>query len=470
MWILRGSRRVVLDTLGATDDDGKIAPKEIEGFPEDNLSKNEVILVWDTRPSVPSDLPSLAIVPQEEPRDFLAWTSTFFPGFLPFTAFVRVLDVRTARELWKHTRMRQSQVSNRQLRETQTYCVGLILGEVITQAPDMLDSSSLSPLVCASTLSFCMSKALLLQVLDDCGDRIVEKWSLARHLLDQPERKLSADAIRNIWSILAEVLNGDQFALRSRQLPAPSGIIVRASLELKTTRKIESSTWRELVGRELAGVPEKMQGPREERVSRFESAVSSLSHDARINLGTASFVCGYLASLIEPGSLAYAKLVAPHLGRFPTAMLWYGLCAGMERGNILLSQFSALGRRVMRDLQLTEGFLTTPNSDIAIEELEVFFEGDKPLHEFQRSSPRHISIEIFPGINTLLNWPDRTVREQPDYLDSEFLVQKIGQAIQSLNDVQRKLVSPKRHQPSVITRERPPLATNLPKERGKRRR
>ncbi len=274
------------------------------------------------------------------------------------------------------------------------------------------------------------------------------------------------------------VLNEDRFTLKSKQLTAPSGAMVRACLELKTSQKIDLQTWRDLVGssRDLHSAQEKMQGSREERVTRFESAVWSLSQGTAVNPEVASFLCGYLASLIDPGSLSHVRLVSPFLDRFPTAMLWYGLCAGLQQKSDVLSQFNALGRRVLRDIVNPESLLGRPQSDIAIDELDVFLRGDKPLRDFHRSSPRHISIELSPRIHTIMNWPDRSGREQRDsiesrgYADIEYLAKQLGQAIQSLNRIRSGLEASKRFETGPGPREKALPPTSITKDRSKRRR
>ena len=470
MWILRGTRRILLEVLGANGGTSQIALQQTVPAPPSELKRDELVLMWELEQGPKLDLPSLAVIPNGELNDFLAWTSTFAPGFLPFTAFVRVLEARATKTFWKYTEPALGEGAN--------YCAGLILGEVISQASQKIDPASLSPLGCASTLSYCMARALGLGLLDECADRIVEKWAQARHLLGQPDRKLRVEAIRDVWLILADVLNGDRFTLRNRLGSAASGAIVHGCLELKTASQIALHTWRDLVGnsKELLVARERMQGPREERVTRFEDAVANLAHTPTVNPEVASFLCGYLASLIDPGSLTHARLLSPLLDRFPTALLWYGLCAGFHQKNELLSQFNALGRRVLRDVVNPESLLSRPQSDIAIEELEVFLRGDKPLREFHRGSPKHISIEIAPRIRTTLNWPDHSAREQEDltgsrgYADNEYVGKQLGQVIQSLNQIRDRLVGPKRFQPESIPRDKVLPSAGFIKDRGKRRR
>jgi hypothetical protein len=469
MWTRRGSRRVLLDILGGNGEPSQTSPKEVQGFPQDELQKDELLLIWELKPNADSELPALVILPNGESNDFLAWISTFAPGFLPFTAFVRVLETSVAKTFLKPI--------HPALSETESCCAGLILGEVFSEVSDRIDTNSLTPIGCASTLSYCMSRALALELLDDNADRIMDKWCFARQLLGQPDRKLRAEAIRDIWLILADILKGDRFILKNTQAAAAPGVVVRACLELKKGQRIEAHTWRELVAnsKDLLFIPEKMQGPREERVARFETSVSSLTHGVAVNWGAASFLCGHLASLIEPGSLSHFRMISPLLARFPTAMLWYGLCAGLQKKSQLLNQFNALGRRVTRDIGKPEPFLSRPQSDIAIDELEVLLRGDKPRRDFHRSSPKQISIEISPRIHTILNWaerstPDQDLAESSRYSGNEFLAKQLAQAIQSLNQIQNRLAISGRSQTDLNERNKTAPPTVISKDRAKRRR
>ncbi len=152
MWIRRGSRRVLLDALGANGGASQSGTKEIQALPQDEPQRDEVFLIWEFDPGSQRTLPGLVIVPNGELKDLLAWVSTFAPGFLPLTAFTRVLDLRAARTFWK--------LAHPMLGESESCCAGLILGEVISQAPERIEPTSLSPLGCASTLSYCMASAL----------------------------------------------------------------------------------------------------------------------------------------------------------------------------------------------------------------------------------------------------------------------------------------------------------------------
>jgi hypothetical protein len=165
---------------------------------------------------------------------------------------------------------------------------------------------------------------------------------------------------------------------------------------------------------ELMNLERLMNGPREERVTMFERYVEMLLQGASRDPSFTEFICGYLLSLISPGTLEHTHLLIPSLERVPGALLWYGLCAGLERGSKISRHFGGLGRRMLRDLLRSETLLDLPTCDIAISELEVLAAAPDML-EFRRANQNSVVVELAPFINAQMRMAGRS--ERPAQVD-----------------------------------------------------
>lgn len=90
-----------------------------------------------------------------------------------------------------------------------------------------------------------------------------------------------------------------------------------------------------------------MQGllrkPREKRIAAIDMALLVLSQAPVEARGVAAFLAGYVTSLVGPGSLEHAALLAQYAKAHPTAFMWYGVCSNVV-GRVKAS-FQATGLR-----------------------------------------------------------------------------------------------------------------------------
>jgi len=181
----------------------------------------------------------------------------------------------------------------------------------------------------------------------------------------------------------------------------------------------------------------------------FEESLSDDIFQDLPNGGTRPFVCGYLASLIDPGSIKHFGLVWPFLPEYPTALLWYGLCASLRSKHEILRSFKGLGRRLIRDLLLPDNLVGRPLADICLDELEVRLRGEHPLMDFHRTYSRNVVVELAPRVSTIIKLTERNSVQQmslPEQFGSqeemplrEELLSKVETAIRTLHDVTSKL-------------------------------
>jgi hypothetical protein len=144
-----------------------------------------------------------------------------------------------------------------------------------------------------------------------------------------------------------------------------------------------------------------LHGPREHRVRIFERILHGPN---QLDPVTSSFLAGLLADQIGPGSFEHVDLLLPYLDQYPTALLWYGLCAGLHPDSEVQRVGNCLGRRILRDLLAPDRILSRPKYDIAVSELEVHLDREEPL-EFRTASQNHLAVELLPGVPAYMKWP-----------------------------------------------------------------
>ena len=417
------SRKSFLDLLQAASAPSQAelnASDRIHSLPHDT---EEIQLIWaqenldrrSRRQTTSSLLPGVILVGEGKKRDFLAWAWTYLPEFRPLTAYARVLD---ADEYRSFSRI-QSSPSVGSFEEG---CLGMIMGEAATYAESRQDKKLiLTPLSCASTFSHAMARILALSGDGDLleSDEIVcTLWIKARNLTKQRQTRLKPEELTLPWRVLLQIYATEEgYRRSSRDVPE---IVYDTCLSLTNQSELSPNTWNHLASYypELREAQVEMQSTRERRVLFFEHFLLSLSGGRSPDPAFASFLCGFLASQIGPGTLDYLSLIIPLLDRFPSALLWYGLCSGLQKRSSLYGFSGGLGRRVLREILRNETLFDSPQGDLAIAELEVVAVNDTASTEFRTGAQGGLAIEILPLVNTTVRWPIKQA-EQPELFPTE---------------------------------------------------
>jgi hypothetical protein len=384
--------------------------------------------IWFRDPEGNTDLPTILVTSDGQERDWLAWFVTFAPTIRPFTALCRVLG---RSDFTEHFDTMQPA----DLGKFENACLGLIFGEVLSSEDGLAKTKDpLTASACASVLSYALVRRLAIRkrVLFDEGN-LPERWTLVRKITRQRERELVIPEVVRVSEILGSLLRKDSPSNSSNR-------ILMACHELAEGGELISSA--SAFGTDFEQLANSMQGTREERVELFERVLEkSITSESSTE---ESFTLGYLASRIFPGTLTHAPLLAPARQNHPSAMLWYGVCAGLSSECNLFAEFGGVGRRVLRDLLALDDFQTRPRADIASSELEILLSGERP-DDFPVTSPSQLSIELEPGISTVVNWSSRArARRSPEFTasrpdDSAWVEQELGITISKLIDLQRRL-------------------------------
>lgn len=440
MWMKSVTRKEFLDVIQTERPVGPGYEVQAEFGLAALYGADELCLIWREDPGGTRSLPAAVLVKADRRRDFLAWVLTYLPAFRPFTAYFRVVEPSMA----ERALQRRGPPSLGRLEEA---CLGLILGEAGTYLECEGPPRSLSLTGCASTYSFAMARGLSTGILDSENDPVSSSWAAARVLTRQQKLKLTTEELRGAWAVLLYLRANGGTAGRAIVGRTPPEIMA-ACMDLYSTGDIDTSRWASLTQGypEISRIREDMRGPREERVALLERSMASSFSKKRGDETTMAFLSGYLASMIGPGSMDHLQLLTPYLDTVPTALVWYGLCAGLQAQSSLQNYSGGLGRRVLRDVLRNEHFLDRPHCDIALAELEVLVGSESGALNFRTSHQGQLELELVSCVTTVLRWPSRTddgeelSRARPQLEEAQLLFAELDEALERVESIREKLV------------------------------
>jgi hypothetical protein len=213
-----------------------------------------------------------------------------------------------------------------------------------------------------------------------------------------------------VWCVLERLLReerGERFESGQRvERVECIDVALRVCRDLRFKGEVDPLNWGTLGGGNplLRSLEQVSAGPVEHRVTEFERVVAAVEGSS-VARGMGQLVVGLSASRLKPGSLEHLNVLMPVWQRMPEAALWYGACAGLVAGSTVASFGGGIGRRILRDILTPGELLGPPRSDIDLTELQVLMGGDNPLAAFHVSVPGVVSVELLPGVATLLTWP-----------------------------------------------------------------
>lgn len=398
MWAVPASRKTLLDILGRQP---LMPPLKGVLDPERSHlmeSSEELLLVWSKEPVHSAagsmngeQLPDAIVVRPHQTREFIAWVTTVAGGYRPFTAFVRIIDPEAAQHAFEP--------KPPSLGRFEDAAAGLIIAEALTLSGAQRSVSGLSLLPCESTYSYSFARSLALNYVHDGKDPIAAPFGLARRLTRQASRRVPDELLSTTLRVFSGLAAESSILDRSLGVPP---FIWETCRELQIEREVKRS-WRLLsdAGVVPQQILDEFRGPREHRVKAFERI---FQNPDGLDALTASFLAGLLADQIAPGTFEHVDLLLPYLNRYPTALLWYGLCAGLHRDSEVQQIGNCLGRRLVRDLLIPDPILSRPKYDISVNELEVHLDREEPL-EFRTASQNYIAVELLPGVPAYMKWP-----------------------------------------------------------------
>lgn len=391
IWATDVTRKEFLDLLQGRLSDAQIRP--INETDPNVLSVSEIGVFWRRNPKENFEFPTLVVLSNDKHRDFFAWTATYISTIKPFSAFCRVVDSRTAGDLWK-----KPSSATRFSVELATSCLGLIFAEAALYSEGRSLKRQTSFRTAWSTCSFAMARGMYVGIAPWLMDSVQNSWVRARQAVSLDRLFTPFEELQRPWWVCLSLWDYSSILMPRDVIGLEK--IAEACRDLKKTGQIRDSIWSALtVGSPgLSQIQDEMRGTREYRVELLERALKDLTKMHPSKSEVVAFVIGYLTSLIAPGSFDHLSLLAPIADSLPSALLWYGLCAGLSPDNRLLDSFDGLGRRVMREVQREPDLLRSPSCDIALAELEILGGSASNLQMLSSGKP-YVEVEIFPCIS-----------------------------------------------------------------------
>ncbi|MGH8223325.1 MAG: hypothetical protein ACREQZ_10165 [Woeseiaceae bacterium] len=212
------------------------------------------------------------------------------------------------------------------------------------------------------------------------------------------ERRKQLDDLRWPWLALATVGATSDRA----QTDEPGfGHVQRSCRELYSSGDLSDQTLSEWLRKwpASAEVFPTLRDTREIRVSAFQQFVQEVLK-ARTNMTNTremSFLVGYIASRLAPGSLEYFRLLRPVDEIIPGVLVWYGVAAALH-GDDFIATSGGLGRRLERELAAPRTFPLPPRADMSVWDLEVFSRSDQQNSPLAMLAGGPIQVELLPDV------------------------------------------------------------------------
>jgi hypothetical protein len=401
---------------------------------------NAVLAVWSLDPKKTAQLPEVLICQDGTQNDWAAWITTFAAKIRPFSAYMRLM-----------TRTDFQRTAKRSLTPdigTLTWpTAGLILGEVLGASglPDKA-LETLSATAFASTLSFVMCRAAAMYPDFHEWSHLIEMWESIREVTKQRTRSVESESVARVC---ATAMDAFGFGGASKILTPNDIEVSEACRNLFRSPQRTPSNFSE--NKPFADAELMMHGSREDRVLAIEEFIhrsdSILVHKPEVM----SFMLGYLASRIAPGTIRHSSVLSQVTHRYPTAMLWYGFCAGFAESEANMPNSSrrrgvdlpSSARRVVRELLRPEPVLGAPVCDIGYLELIALSRtGGDPLEGLIKTSQGSVIVELLPGVCTSVNVSSKPpVESQVRKLREREIIATMGKQIEHLREAYKDLLA-----------------------------
>lgn len=399
-----------------------------------------VLAVWSVDPKKTTQLPAVLICQDGTQNDWAAWITTYAASIRPFSAYMRLMTNTDFQRTAKRS-------PTPDIGPFTWPATGLILGEVLGASglPDKA-LETLSATAFASTLSFVMCRAAAMYADFEEWSYLVKTWESVREVTKQRDRSVESASIARVCATIMDALG---FRGASKILTRNDAEVCEACRCLiRSPQAIPSN----LAGIKIFADAERMMhGSREDRVVAFEEFLHRSDDISVPKPEVMSFMLGYLASRIAPGTIRHSSVLGKIIYRYPTAMLWYGSCSGFAEGEANIPNASrrhgvdlpSSARRVIRELLRPEPVLGAPVCDIGyLELLALSRTGGNPLEGLIRTNQGSVIVELLPGVCTSVNVSSKSPAEpQMRELREREIIATMGEQIERLRDTYKNLLA-----------------------------
>jgi hypothetical protein len=399
MWIYPITRRGILDLVSLRRSGEGIVAVEVFGRLPESVPPDEMVAIWPAHPREFGALPATIVVPANGLHEFMAWAATYVREFRPLTSFCRIVERPIAERFLMGPPVPV-------LRQEEGICAGLILGEALAQSRGRTAHRDLPASTYSATLSYVLSRALAITGTPALSEMVLSLWAHTREFTGQLRTAVSPAAVASIWSVPFGI---DSLHRRSATLFEADGVR-DAWHELRSNGEISEKVWERLASgvSESRPMRDMLRLPREKRLELVDAGLGLLAAAGKDGQERWSFLAGYVTSMLSPGTLDHAEVLAPVAGMLPTAFVWYGLFAGLGvRGETLLIG-NPVARRIIRDLTAPDRLMDRPRCDISFEELAIIGPRDGAQALVGTRSGR-LDVDLLPGVTMSVRWSPQEI-------------------------------------------------------------
>ncbi len=358
MWIAQVSRRECFEVyLGSI----KVIEKRVQALKQIKLTnENEILLIWDIDPHKSFSFPVLVVVGNDDVKSLLSSIKASPQVPEPLTAISRVIGQIEARQHFDAESF---------LTDKSIYSVIAILSlvEGTLHGDGKIGLQQLSPLLCKRTFAYAWGKAIGAQVSTDSFLELPARWLEVYSMLNTPTALSNAQRTVSHLTSGLTLLTQLAFGIKPSQ---PSGQLAYSLL--RGDKDGQERAWQMLttyLSRPLS-IEAIQSMAREDRGLLLQDALRALTNaKGRVEHDTLIAACAFLATRLAPGSLDHFETLKSLA--LPELLVWYGLYATLQHPKEILSLYSGLGFRILRDLLRSEDKLAAPMSDVSYLELKI---------------------------------------------------------------------------------------------------
>ncbi len=378
------------------------------GRPErDTLVKEDALRRLKTRQVAiayaahhPSQPPILILTADDELRDLLAWITTYMPSIRPLTSACRVMGISE----WFS--FRDVGGDRGKMALISPWC-GVVLAECYSQVYNAANFRRMPLAAAFSCLSFSIARLTYLWSQHDRFSDLVAGVTRDHRRLLPKRRTMEPSVLVPVWSSLWALQHIGPFS----QPDSVSAAIVDTLYGVRQGMPISRALRKHMLpygADQLWEIVDDSLSP-EQKIRGFDRLLENLGSSQ--NKFVNDFLVGAAASNISSGGLAHIDLAAQSATRFPGAILWYGLLAGLSKDLHWSGEFDGMARNIGKAAVRTFDWDNMPECDLAMSELvlDETLEGSFDLSRLRSISNRFHEIELVPGVNAVVPASDMAV-------------------------------------------------------------
>lgn len=378
-------------------------------------------LAWFAPDYSPFELPHAIVVPENRIDAFLGFAATYLTATSPISSVIRIIDNSTFERLLPY---RSLDV------QTAKILSSIVIAEVIGEVRSRSRFESLSITAFTSAYSYSMAKCFAITGDKILWQRTSKSWFAVRNLTNQPKRKTDVENLVYFWNLVWQVL--EETADFSTCSTEEIGLITFLRI-MKNKNQIDRLLWSTVFGSiaPFEVIELLKEAPREDKFELLQRIFERLQSKPKKG-PLEDFAIGFLVSLISVNTFEHAEMLFPMLDRYPTAINWYGLCIALAEKATIDTWKIGLDRRLRRELSRSLNLGERPNTDISFDEFIVLNRASTPFQTVIQASSKTLTVELIPGVEQLISWPNRNVEYQPEYVNHTLVIENTKKDIDAL--------------------------------------